>query len=150
MRYLCKKVKEHPQPGKTQTEPTRTEVTKYQCTLCDKLYTRMDVLRRHSIAVYEIEKRRFEPITYKRRPHIPITIELPKPWTQPPEGCIRASLAPETITDSTDPLRAVRALRAAWITWEHTGQGPMQDQADDYLQEHAILPSIQHPISYEE
>ena len=125
------------------------EERKYKCTLCDKLYTRKDVLRRHSLSIHEIEETRFETVTYKRKPQVPMTIEKPKPWTPPQEGRITARVAPQTTTD-TRPWRAVRPLRAAFILWGHPGQSPMQDDADDWLLEHAILPVKKPLISYEE
>ena len=57
----------------------RPEERKYKCTLCEKLYTRNDVLRRHSLSIHETEEIRFETVTYKRRPQVPMTIEKPKP-----------------------------------------------------------------------
>ena len=107
------------------------EKKKYKCTLCDELYTRKDLLGRHSLSMHEIEEMRFETMTYKRRPQVRMTIEPPKPWTPPPEGRIRARIAPQT----TSPWRAVRPCRAAWILWGHPGQSPLQDEADNWLRD---------------
>ena len=55
-----------------------------------------DSLRRRSLSIHEIEEMRFETVTYKRRPQVPMSIEKPKPWSPPSEGRIRARIAPQT------------------------------------------------------
>ena len=117
---------------------------KYKCTLNDKLYICKDVLRCHLLSIHEIEEMRFETVTYKQRPQVPMTIEKPKPWTPPPQGRIRARIATQTTTD-TRPWRAVRPLQAALILWGHPGQSPMQKDTRTW-----ILPVKKPLISYEE
>ena len=140
MQHLPQEIEELPQPGAHKNYNHGPKIVRYRCTICEKLLTRPDVLRRHSRSIHGIEEKKFEMVTTKRRPQIPLAVEPPKSWTPPPEARIRACLAPQNNDEPLRKWRAERTLRAVWITWGYTGQIPRQDEPNDYLKNHAILP----------
>lgn len=59
--------------------------TKFKCWICDKLYSRKDILRKQSMGIHEIPEIRFKKISINNA-NRSIKIEAVKPWTPPWEA----------------------------------------------------------------
>ena len=70
--------------------------TQYECGICQKLYCRNDILKRHSISIQGIPEIRFNEVIVRNQP---LPIEKIKPWTPPFKARFKPVFRINFITD---------------------------------------------------